>query len=78
MRAGQMVSVWERVNKRHKWRMTKSMVRLLFFDGLHVTVQVGDEDERTGPTSFQLKGSGTWEKELRAPVKMSVIKRGKK
>ena len=78
-KSGDLVSVWHRQSRRHKWKLEHSIVRLLSIDlsgDGDVVVQTSDSGvSGIGNTAFALRGSGTWERELRKPVLFPVIKR---
>lgn len=70
---GDIVSIWYRDSKRHKWKMEKSFVMIYFIDnddGLdsfsYQTSTSGCYGE--GLASCSTRGFGSWERELRAPV----------
>jgi len=78
---GELVSVWHRDSRRHKWLCEFSLVRVLQLDGNHLLVQTSDTGRvlrnpdgklgMTGATGMNMRATikgETWERELRSPV----------
>lgn len=77
---GDLVSVWYRATRRHKWHCEIGLARILQISERHATLQtsdtgsvVFDNDGRatgyTGATGIALHGVGKWQRELRKAVR---------
>lgn len=75
---GDLVSVWHRPSRRHKWRCEFSLVRVLQINGPYVTLQTSRTGQVqrndkgawgvVGATGVALRGIGTFQRELRKPI----------
>lgn len=70
-KVGDIVSVWGRDSKRHKWRMEYGFCMINYIEDDEVAIQTSksfNHHEMSGCTGFCLKGEGTWERKLCKPV----------
>lgn len=70
-RVGDLVSVWERSSRRHKWRMAYGFALLMRYTGDGASIQRSESHNaytKTGWTFFRLSNGPGYCRELRAPV----------
>lgn len=65
---GALYSVWYRESRRHKWVLEYSFVRPLRIHDKTIVIQTSQCNIRDGPVSFNMNGSGTWERAFARPV----------